>query len=62
MARRIVAASQSWPSTSRSRDQVSQLVSAGSVEDEADEAAADVAGAEVDSGAAHSWLTAWSRS
>src|SRR4029450_10625292 len=28
--RKIVAASQSWPSASRSRDQVSQLVSAGS--------------------------------
>src|SRR4029450_1930231 len=28
--RRIVAASQSWPSASRSRDQVSQLVSASS--------------------------------
>ena len=38
-----------------------QLV-AGAVEQEPDEAAADVAGAEVDGDAAHSWLTALRRS
>ena len=35
---------------------------AGAVQEEPDEAAADVAGAEVDGDAAHSWLTAFRRS